>query len=73
MLYAIDKIENNIVMAENLKTGEKKQLKIEDFPFQIYEGCLFSIKENHIIKESEKEKLRILKLREKMERLKRHE
>ena len=72
-MYAIDKIENDIILAENLETKEKLSLTKEDFSFPIKEGTMFSIKDNKIIEESSKEQDRRRILREKMERLKHHE
>ena len=72
-MYAIDKIENDIILAENLETKEKISLTKEDFSFPIKEGTMFSIKDNKIIEESSKEQDRRRILREKMERLKHHE
>lgn len=72
-MYAIDKIENDIILAEDLETKEKISLTKEDFSFPIHEGTMFSIKDNKIIEESSKEQDRRRILREKMERLKHHE
>lgn len=73
IMYAIDQIEESIVLAENLDTKEKITLKKENFPFPIHEGLLFSLKDNTPVLEQQKEEDRRKALREKMERLKRHE
>ena len=72
-MYAIDQIEESIVLAENLDTKEKITLRKEIFPFPIHEGLLFSLKDNVPVLEQQKEEERRKLLREKMERLKRHE
>lgn len=77
-MYAIDRVEKNIVIAENLKTKEKLKIKIEDFSFEPKEGTIFSIEKNNnsnsiIVKQEEYEKKRRDLLRQKMERLKKHE
>lgn len=72
-MYAIDQIEENIVLAEKLNTKEKIVLKKESFPFPIHEGLLFSLKNNIPVLEKKKEEERRSLLREKMEKLKRHE
>lgn len=72
-MYAIDQIENDIIIAENLKTKEKKEFKKSDFSFPIKEGIIFSIQNNIIQKEEKIEEERRRLLREKMERLKKHE
>ena len=72
-MYAIDKIEENIVLAENMETKEKLTLTKDNFSFPIYEGLMFSLKDNIPVLEQKREQERRLSLREKMERLKRHE
>ena len=42
-MYAIDKIENNLVIAENLQTKEKIEIAKEEFSFEPREGLIFSI------------------------------
>lgn len=69
-MYAIDKIENNIVIAEEIETGKQINFQKESFPFELHEGLMFSLKEGKIIKETEKEIDRRQLLRAKMERLK---
>lgn len=48
-MYAIDKIEKNLVIAENLQTKEKIELKKEEFSFEPREGLIFSIENEKII------------------------
>ena len=72
-MYAIDRIENDIVIAENLKTKEKIELKVNEFYFTPKEGTIFSIENNSIIKQEKTEQDRRELLRQKMERLKKHE
>ena len=72
-MYAIDRIENDIVIAENLKTKEKSELKVNEFSITPKEGTIFSIENNSIIKQEKTEQDRRELLRQKMERLKKHE
>ena len=72
-MYAIDKIEENVVVAEDLETKEKITINRKYFPFPIHEGLIFSKKEDVIIQEEGVQKVRRKKLQEKMERLKRRE
>ena len=72
-MYAIEKIENNLVIAEDLETKEQITLSQKDFTFSIKEGTMFDIKNNKIIKQEKLEEERRKLLRERMERLKRHE
>ena len=68
-MYAIDKIEGNLVIAENIETKEKITVKKQDFPFAIHEGLLFTKEKDPYVPEEEQEKNRLNQLREKMERL----
>lgn len=72
-MYAIEKIENNLVIAEDLETKEQITIPQKDFTFSIKEGTLFDIKNNKIIKQEKLEDERRKLLRERMERLKHHE
>ena len=72
-MYAIEKIENNLVIAENLETKEQITIPQKDFTFSIKEGTMFDIKNNKIIKQQKLEDERRKLLRERMERLKHHE
>lgn len=72
-MYAIDRIEKNLVIAENLQTKEKIEIKKEKFLFEPREGLIFSIENEKIIEKKEVEEDRRKLLREKMERLKHHE
>ncbi len=46
MKYAIDKIENNIAVLENIKTKEKIEINIKDLPKGIKEGSILSLENN---------------------------
>lgn len=72
-MYAIEKIENNLVIAEDLETKEQITIPQKDFTFSIKEGTMFDIKNNKIIKQEKLEDERRKLLRERMERLKHHE
>lgn len=72
-MYSIDKIDENVVVAEDLTTREKIILQKENFTFPIYEGLLFSKEGDVYFQEKAEENDRRKLLREKMERLKRHE
>lgn len=72
-MYAIEKIDNNLVIAEALETKEQITIPRDDFSFSIKEGTMFDIKNNKIIKQEKLEDERRKLLRERMERLKHHE
>ncbi len=65
MKFAIDRIENNIAILENLKTKEKKEISIQLLPSDIKEGMII-IKNNdkyYIDKEEEiKRRKRIISM-----------
>lgn len=46
MKFAIDRIENNIAILENIKTKEKKEISIQLLPSDIKEGMII-IKNNN--------------------------
>lgn len=46
MKWAIDKIEANIAMLENIDTGEKKEVATSLLPSSIHEGSILIFKEN---------------------------
>ena len=72
-MYAIEKIDHNLVIAEDVETKEQITLSQKDSTFSIKEGTMFDIKNNKIIKQEKLEEERRKLLRERMERLKRHE
>ena len=72
-MYAIDKIEGNLIIAENIETREKIEVDIKNFSFCPKEGIIFSIENEKIIERKDLEQKRRQMIREKMERLKRHE
>ena len=39
MKYAVDKVEDDIVLLENIINGEKKEIKKECFSFPLKEKC----------------------------------
>lgn len=72
-MYAIDKIEGNLIIAENIKTKEKLEIELENFPFRPREGMIFTIEDEKIVERKDLEQKRRQQIREKMERLKKHE
>ncbi len=72
-MYAIDKIEGNLIIAENIETREKLEIDMKKFSFRPKEGMIFSIENEKIIERKDLEQKRRQMIREKMERLKRHE
>lgn len=71
MKYAIDKIENNVALLENIKDGSKKEIDIKMLPLNVKETDILSYDGKvYLVDSNEKEK-RIKIIREKMEKLRR--
>ena len=70
MKYAIDKIEDDIIVLENLDTKELKEVSSSQILGKPHEGAIvLEQEENYIISETEETKRRQM-LKEKLERLK---
>ena len=73
MKYAVDKVEDDIVLLENIINGEKKEIKKECFSFPVKETDIVLFK-NGIYKKDNKEKEdRIKMIKAKMEALRKKE
>lgn len=73
MKYAVDKVEDDIVLIENIINGEKKEIKKECFSFSVKETDIVLF-ENGIYKKDNKEKNeRIKMIKAKMEALRKKE
>ena len=48
-MFVIDRIEGDLVVCENLKTGEIKNFSLKAFPNNIFEGELFEIENEEIV------------------------
>lgn len=71
MKYAIDKIENDVALLENIKDGSKKEVDIKMLPLNVKETDILSYDGKvYLVDNNEKEK-RIKIIREKMEKLRR--
>ena len=73
MKYAVDKVEGDIVLLENILNGEKKEVRKECFSFQVKETDIIIVL-NGIYKKDNKEKNdRIKMIKAKMEALRKKE
>lgn len=70
MKYSVDKIENDIVVLEEINTGYIKEENISVFNFEIKEKDILLFDNNVYIKDENEKINRINMLREKMNRLK---
>lgn len=70
MKFAVDRIEDGVVVCENLDTGERIEVSSLEFPFSLYEGSIL-ILENGIWRlDVSLEEQRRRSLRDRLERLK---
>ena len=70
MKYAVDRIENNIVILENLNNKEIREVNIERIGFNINEGDILVFKNNRYYKDDKEKKNRISLLQEKLNKVK---
>ena len=70
MKYAVDRIEEDIVVLENIKTGEILEVSISNLPKGIHEGSILVKDNDKFLIDLDTEKERRESLRERLERLK---
>lgn len=70
MKYAVDRFEENIVILENIETGEIIEVAREILPVEIHEGSILIFKNEEYLMDEDTEKERRMSLRERMEKLK---
>lgn len=69
MKYAIDRIENNIAILENINTKEKKEISILNLPPNIHEGTILLETNNTYIIDTLEEITRTKLIEEKFKKL----
>lgn len=69
MKYAIDRIENNIAILENITTKEKKEISILSLPPNIHEGTILLETNNTYIIDPLEELTRTKLIEEKFKKL----
>lgn len=70
MKYAVDRIVEDIVVLENINSGEIIEVDKKILPGEVHEGSIVVKKENKFHLDLEEEKTRKESLRERLERLK---
>lgn len=70
MEYAIDRIEEDYVICENIQTKEKIELKKVQLPSEIHEGSILKKINNTYTLEPMKEQERRKQIQEKLNRIK---
>lgn len=73
MKYAVDKIEDDIVLLENIINGEKITVKKEDFLFPVKETDIVIKKNAAYLKDDKEKEDRIKIIKAKMEALRKKE
>lgn len=71
MKYAVDRFEEDIVILENIVTGEVVEAEKNELPLEVHEGSILVYNVDHFELDVDTEKDRRESLRERMERLKR--
>lgn len=72
-MYAIDRIENDIAICEQLETKQKIELPLTILPANITEGAIIKYQEGIYVQEPDIEKIRRARLRAKFNQLKEKE
>ena len=70
MKYAVDKIEDDIIVLENIKTNEIKKIKINEINFNVKESDILIYKNNKYIKDDNEKESRLKTIQEKFNRVK---
>lgn len=70
MKYAVDRVENDVVILQNLSDGNMKEEKKETFPFKIKEKDIVIKQEDGYVLDLNAKKERIKLIKEKMNKLK---
>ena len=73
MKYVVDRIEEDIVVLENLETREIANIKISELDFKVREGNILSYENNKYTLDLNTEKLRKEKLRNRFNKLKKRD
>lgn len=73
MKYAVDKVEDDIVLLENIINGEKKKIKKECFSFPVKETDIVIKKDGAYLKDNKEKEDRIKVIKAKMEALRKKE
>ena len=73
MKYVVDRIEEDIVVLEDLETREITNIKISELDFKVREGNILSYENNKYTLDLNTEKLRKEKLRNRFNKLKKRD
>ncbi len=73
MKYVVDRIEEDIIVLENIETREITNIKISELDFKVREGNILSYENNKYTLDLNTEKLRKEKLRNRFNKLKKRD
>ena len=73
MKYSVDRIENDIIVLENILNNEIVYLKSCDLPFKVKESDILVYKNNSYVLDNDEKNKRLRRIKEKMEKLKRND
>lgn len=71
MKYAVDRIENNIVVLENINNNSIKEVSIDELPNNIKEGTILKYYNKAYTIDTNEENIRRKRIQDKLDRLKR--
>lgn len=71
MKYAVDRIENNIVVLENINNNSIKEVSIDKLPNNIKEGAILKYYNKTYTIDTNEENIRRKRIQDKLDRLKR--
>ena len=69
MKYALDRIEENIAILENIQTGEKRKISIFKLPKNLHEGIILKKENNTYIIDNQEEEKRRKEIEDKFKKL----
>lgn len=70
MKYSVDRIENEIVILENIENKEILQVNIKDFDEEIKEGNIIKLVDNNYVIDNEEEEKRKNSVKNRFNKLK---
>lgn len=70
MKYAIDRIEEKIVILENINNKEKKEVSLDKLPNNIHEGSIVIYEEGSYFLDVQEENIRRKRIMDKFNKLK---
>ena len=70
MKYSVDRIENNIVILQNLDTKEVLKVNKKDIKYKVADGDILLFKDNKYIKDDKIKEDRVKLIQDKLNKLK---